>query len=311
MEVFMSKLLELNIEQVDDICDLGKALSSPIRIEILKLLYEESLIIGEIARKLNIPASSAAMHIKILEKANLIRVEEQPGTRGSTKLCNRKSDYVNICLLANNPAVTEVLSMEMPVGAFIDCKVVPTCGLLCDTGIIGMEDIESYFYHPDRIKAQMLWTSGGYVLYRFANTIPKNRVPKRLTLTLEICSEAPNWRIDWKSDITVWINDIECGTWTCPGDFGDRRGRLNPEFWAAGGSTQYGLLTTWELKKDGCYINENKISDTNIDDVSIMNKSYIDVKIGNKEDAKYIGGFNIFGKGFGDYNQDIVLSIEY
>ena len=249
--------------------------------------------------------------IKILEKANLIRMEEQPGTRGLAKLCNRKMDWVNISLLRKNHVVREIISMEMPVGAFTDCKVVPTCGLLCEEGIIGMEDIEANFFLPDRIKAQMFWTSRGYVQYRFANTIPKEGVPKRLRLTMEICSEAPNYREDWKSDITVWVNGLDCGTWTCPGDFGARRGRLNPEFWANSGSTQYGLLTTWEIQNDGSYVNNSRVGDVSIADLAIMNHSYVDIRIGNKEDAKYIGGFNIFGKGFGDFNQDIILSMEY
>ena len=174
----MSKYLELDMDNTEEICDLGKALSSPVRIEIIKLLYEQSLIIGEIARKLDIPASSAAMHIRILEKANLVRLEEQPGTRGSTKLCNRKSDYVNICLVVKNAAATEVFSMEMPVGAFIDCQVIPTCGLLSEDGLIGMEDKEANFYLPERVKAKMLWSSGGYVQYRFANSIPKGKKQK-------------------------------------------------------------------------------------------------------------------------------------
>jgi predicted transcriptional regulator len=307
----MAKFLELNMENVENICDVGKALSSPIRVEILKLLYDESLIIGEIARKLDIPASSAAMHLKILEKANLIRMEEQPGTRGSTKLCNRKSDYVNISLLRRNSAITEITSLEMPVGAFIDCKVIPTCGMVSNFGVIGMEDNEGLFYLPERTKAQLLWTSGGYVKYRFANTIPKNRSPKRLRLIMEICSEAPNYRENWKSDITVWINDTDCGTWTSPGDFGARRGRLNPLFWSNSGATQYGLLMIWEVREDGAYINERKVKDIRIDEIHIMKDTYIDIKIGNKEDAEYIGGFNIFGKGFGDFDQDIILSIEY
>ena len=309
--IIMAKYLNLDMENTEAIQDFGRAISSPIRIEILKLLYDESLIIGEIAKKLKIPASSAAMHLKILEKANLIRMEEQPGTRGSTKLCNRKSDYINISLLSTNTAVNEITSIEMPIGAFTDCYTVPTCGLVSDDGMIGMEDVESLFYLPERIKAKMFWTSAGYVKYRFANTISKNKTPKRLRLMMEICSEAPNYREDWKSDITVWINGIDCGTWTSPADFGARRGRLNPEFWANNGSTQYGLLMTWEVRKDGSYINESKASDFCLEDLQVMNNHYIDVKIGNKEDAKYVGGFNIFGKGFGDFNQDIILSMEY
>ncbi len=307
----MAKFLNLDMENTEAIYDVGKALSSPIRIEILKLLYDESLIIGEIAKKLSIPASSAAMHLKILEKANLIRMEEQPGTRGSTKLCNRKSDYINISLVGTNADVSEIASIEMPIGAFTDCCTVPTCGLVSDDGMIGMEDVEGLFYLPERINAKIFWTSAGYVRYRFPNTIPKNRTPKRLRLIMEICSEAPNYREDWKSDITVWINGVDCGTWTSPGDFGARRGRLNPEFWASNGSTQYGLLMTWEISNDGAYINESKVADMCIEDLQVMNNHYLDVKIGNKEDAEYIGGFNIFGKGFGDFNQDIILSMEY
>ena len=33
--------------------------------------------------------------------------------------------------------------------------------------------------------------------------------------------------------------------------------------------------------------------------------------IGNKEDAKYAGGFNLFGRTFGDYEQDILMELEY
>jgi len=35
------------------------------------------------------------------------------------------------------------------------------------------------------------------------------------------------------------------------------------------------------------------------------------VKIGIKEDAAHKGGINIFGDGFGDYPQDIVLKLSY
>ncbi len=307
----MAKLLNLDIDNPEALYDVGKALSSPIRVEILKLLYDESLIIGEIAKKLDIPASSAAMHLKILEKANLIRMEEQPGTRGSTKLCNRKSDYINIRLVNTNSEIKKNTSIEMPVGAFTDCKVFPTCGLVNEDGIIGAEDSEGMFYLPERVKAKLLWTSGGYVEYRFANILPKKSEPKRIRLSMEICSEAPNYREDWKSDITVWFNSVDCGTWTSPGDYGARRGRLNPEFWATRGTTQYGLLTTWEVVEDGTYINGIKVLEVGIQDLKIMDNHYIDVKIGNKEDAHYIGGFNLFGKGFGDFDQDIILSVEY
>ena len=35
------------------------------------------------------------------------------------------------------------------------------------------------------------------------------------------------------------------------------------------------------------------------------------LRIGNKPDAQYVGGFNIFGEKFGDYEQNILLSYVY
>lgn len=306
----MAKFLELDMEQEEELCNVGKALSSPIRIQILKLLYNKSLIIGEIAKQLNIPASSAAMHVKILEAAKLIRMEEQLGTRGGMKLCHRKPDYVNISLLSLNKNIRQIASQEMPIGAFTECEVTPTCGLTSADGAIGMEDAINSFYLPERIHAQMLWNSGGTITYKFANVVPKIARPNRLSLTMEICSEAPNYREDWKSDITVWINGVDCGTWRSPGDFGSRRGRLNPPQWPDG-STQYGLLTSWEVGPDNTRVNNVEAARITIGDLNIMNSESIEVKIGNKKDAEYVGGFNIFGKSFGDYEQDIILSIEY
>ena len=74
----MSKFKEYDVEEIDALCSLGRALSSPIRIEIMQLLYEEGMIIGDIAKKLDRPASSTAFHLKILEEAGLIRMEKQP-----------------------------------------------------------------------------------------------------------------------------------------------------------------------------------------------------------------------------------------
>ena len=36
----MAKVKDYDMEAMDELCDLGKALSSPIRLKILQLLYE-------------------------------------------------------------------------------------------------------------------------------------------------------------------------------------------------------------------------------------------------------------------------------
>ncbi len=305
----MAKYVELNSEDEERLCDVGKALSSPIRIQIIKELYKNSLNINEISECLKIPASSAALHVKVLEQAELIRTENQPGERGSMKLCSVKCDFITARLKPREKKPSLAHKISMPVGMFTDCDIYPTCGLATKTDFIGNEDIKEYFYMPERSEAQLLWSSAGYVEYTFPNDITDEIKISKISFTLEICSEAPNYREDWKSDLTVWINDVECGTWQCPGDFGERRGLLTP-LWIESGSTQYGLLTTWEVNESGSYVNGQKTKGAFLSELNLAASPTIRFRVGNKSNAKYIGGFNIFGKLCGDYPQDIIMTIE-
>ena len=306
----MAKIEEYDVTDVDILCKLGKALSSSIRIEMIRILSRETLNIGEIAKKTGIPASSAAFHLKMLEEAGLVRMEEQPGTRGNMKLCTTKLDRVSVKMFESTTDVSEVFTVELPVGAYSECCVTTTCGLGDRDGVIMNEDNLSEMYMPERLQANILWGSSGYVEYRFPNGVPAKREPHKISISMEICSEAPGHRDDWESDITLWINDVDCGTWNSPGDFGDRRGRLTPQKWPKGAS-QYGRQVIWEVGSDGSYINGVRIGEADIEQLGIMDNTFIAVRVGNKEDAVHVGGFNIYGKHFGDYNQDIVLTIEY
>ncbi|WP_408071709.1 ArsR/SmtB family transcription factor [Butyrivibrio sp. JL13D10] len=309
----MAKNVYLNLGKPDELTAVGRALSVPIRAQILSIIAKEQMSIADIARELKIPASSCASHIKALQEANLVRMEQIPGTRGSIKMCSRNVDRIDIRLVEPTENVDDVLRVEMPIGAYTDCHVYETCGLADENGLISMDDREENFYLPERINAKILWSSRGYVEYSFPNQIfslPFVAKLNRISISAEICSEAPGFNLDWKSDITLWINGIECGTWTCDGDYGERMGLNNPAYWPKG-RTQYGELTSWEVTGKGTYINQKRIGDLTIEELGIMNSHRITVRFGNKENAKHIGGFNIFGKEFGDYKQDIVMGLAY
>ena len=66
---------ELNLANEKELTALGKALSSETRIKILHVLGNGPLCVNEIAEILDIPASSAALNIRVLEDAGLIRTE--------------------------------------------------------------------------------------------------------------------------------------------------------------------------------------------------------------------------------------------
>jgi predicted transcriptional regulator len=148
------------------------------------------------------------------------------------------------------------------------------------------------------------------VEYKFPNNAlySENSALKRLELSMEMSSEVPGTDMKWLSDIGVWINDVKIGIWTSPGDFGDRRGKYTPPFWKLEGS-QYGILTTWELGAGGTFVNGKKVSSVGLADLRIQDHHSIKVRIGVDESVRHVGGLNIFGKGFGDHDQDIVLKL--
>ena len=287
-----------------------KALASDTRIQILDLLSDQLLNVSEIAEALDLPLSTANLHIKGLEEAGLLLTELKPATRGLQKVCARAYEIIVIQLPRSHSLNQNTAEYSMPVGAYVDCSVTPTCGLASETGIIGLFDDPASFYEATRVNAQLLWFHHGYVEYRFPNRLPPQTTLDSVNLSLEVCSEAPLHDEDWPSDITVWINNVEIGTWTSPADFGGQRGVLTPQWWDSWNS-QYGLIKVWQVSNDGSFVDGMRLSSVTLKDLQIPKHEYIAVRIGVKPDANHVGGINIFGSRFGNYPQDILLSFRY
>lgn len=291
---------------------LGKALSSPVRIDILNLVKLKPLSLQEISRILNLPLSSASMHVRCLEEARLLSVRSQPGRHGSMRVCT--CGFVSAHLDAYDTRIDaqdHTLRFDMPVGNYSDFQVVPTCGLAGMEGIIDSFDDPASFYSPERQKAQLIWFRHGFLEYRFPNRINPLLALRELSFSLELCSEAPGYDESWPSDITFFINGREIGTYTVQGDFGTRRGQLTPDVWPMG-RTQYGLMLFVSLRPDGGYINKKRVNpDVTLDTVDLHAEPYISFRIQVREDAQNCGGINIFGEKYGDYPQGITLRITH
>lgn len=302
----MGNILQLDLDDKEQVALLCKAFSSETRIDIVKLLCNKELNINEIAESLHVPPSTAAAHIKALEEAGVISTALQPGIRGSSKICSLKMEGFAIKTFTGTKEGVHVINM--PIGNYVDYKVEPTCGIVSEKSPIDEEDEPKCFYNPERTRAKLLWFQKGYIEYRFPNNILDNKEEKRLELSMELCSEDHEYNLDFPSDITVWMNGYDAGTWTCPSDFGGRRGKLNPDWWPDK-NTQYGILKTWILTEEGTYIDDILVNTRSIKDYNLSEEDYISVRIGIKEDAKHIGGVNLFGDRFGDYNQNICMKI--
>ena len=303
------KHMNLSLSEPAGLQKVAHALSNELRLKILSLLDERSMNVLELSQRLNMPISTVSNSITVLEEADLIRTERQSGVRGVSKLCSRKKDNITIQLAKTAKRELESFFYHMPIGAYSDFVVTPTCGLLSHERNIGENDNPATFYDPARFQAQLLWFQQGYVEYRFSSHALMEQEAQCLAIAFEACSEAPNYRKDWPSDITVSINGVELGTWCCPGDFGGRQGRCTPEWWLPS-STQYGLLKRWKVMADGCYLDDVRISDVTLEQLHLTDKPYIAVRIGVEPDAVHQGGINLFGERFGDHNQAIVMRLD-
>ncbi|HEY5471741.1 MAG TPA: helix-turn-helix domain-containing protein [Candidatus Limnocylindrales bacterium] len=289
---------------------LMRALANETRIAILRYLGDQIVPVNEIAHDLGLPQSTATMHVGLLEKAGLIQTELQPARRGLQKICGRRYDELVISLPVSGKAPAPAAVLSTAVGAYTDFHVEPSCGLASPTSIIGLLDDPQSFWEPGRIEAQLLWFRAGFVEYVFPNHVPAGVTITALQFSAELCSEAPLSDPDWPSDITVWVNRVALGSWTSPADFGEPRGLLNPAWWGDRDS-QYGLLKRWRVTEDGTTIDGVPLSDVRLSELGVRARQPIRLRIGVAAEAENVGGVNLFGRGFGNYPQDLELRLEY
>ena len=115
----MLQPVELSItKNAEQITQIAHALSSPARMEILKLLTYKNLTIKQIADEIKQPLNTTLNHINLLEQAGLLATQISYTSKGKSKTCYRMLDSVNILLF--DP------SMDLPQ-FFRSCRAVRPC----------------------------------------------------------------------------------------------------------------------------------------------------------------------------------------
>lgn len=302
----------LHIKSLEDGIDIFKALGSNVRIEIIRLLQENNgMNMNDLASHLNITNGALTGHIKKLEDCGLISTDTEPSGHGNQKICTVHLDKI---LIDVDPSPetqdSHIYHTELKVGHYSGYDISPTCGLASASAIIGSVDDPRYFAHPDRYSADILWFSKGFVEYTIPNFVPSTQKIDKLMVSAELGSEAPGFNNVWPSDISFFINDVCVGFWTSPGDFGDVKGLFNPDWWYSYWN-QYGLLKVLTINQEGSFIDGLRISNITLSDLSLESGAPIRLKFSVKEDAANVGGLTIYGKNFGNYNQDINVQISY
>lgn len=291
--------------------DVLRCLASEVRVRILELLTRGGpRNVNQVAQELGLPQSTVSSNMQVLVDAGLVQTRSQKARKGSQKICTASFSELLIAFNERSPDERDgAIDVAMPLGLYTRAEVSAPCGLCSVEGVIGLLDVPETFLDPDRMRAGLLWFTRGFVEYQFPNNAKLLETPlAALELVLELSSEVPGTSKDWPSDITVAINGQEIDTWTSPGDFGDRRGVYTPDWWKLAGS-QYGQLKRWRVTGAGTFRGDTRVSGRTIADLGLERHRSIRVRIGVRDDARHPGGINIFGRGFGNHDQDIVLRL--
>lgn len=285
-----------------------EALASDIRIQILELLHKNgSMNLGAISQALNLTNGNITKHINKLLKAKLITVKLNNIPHGIEKLCTLADEKILIDLFPEEH-FTHTYEFELDAGQYSGCDIKPTCGLASAKKLIGEYDEPRYFSSPERFSASILWFTSGWIEYRFPNPIKAGEKIKELQFSVEISSESPGAVENYLSDISFYVNDCYLATYCCPGEFKDRKGLISPKWWIPE-FAQYGKLKIISLDEKHSYIDGMIGSETVLEEVLKKDPSNFSFKICISENAKNVGGCNIFGKHFGDFNSGIKLKI--
>ncbi|MBD2867340.1 ArsR/SmtB family transcription factor [Paenibacillus arenilitoris] len=288
-----------------------EALASRPRLDILDWLAKRPMSVKEIAEALSFSSATVTVHVQKLEEAGLIVCSPAPGKHGRQKLCRLAADsFQGSIRTRSGSGYRDDLSCSIRVGHYTDYSVKPTCGLAMASSFIGQLDDPRYFSDTRRFDADVLWFAEGFVEYRIPNYLLPGQRLARIDISMELCSEAPGSNEIWPSDISFELGGAPLGVWTCPGDFGDKRGVLNPDWWPSRNKTQYGLLKIVSVTEEGTFIDGVKLSDTSARDVQPAFGQHLPLRISVLPDAGNVGGVTLFGRGFGNYDQNIEIAFQ-
>ncbi|KRK48423.1 ArsR family transcriptional regulator [Secundilactobacillus kimchicus JCM 15530] len=295
----------LQLDISENSLNVYKALANPVRLKMIQILSHDKLNVKDLANRVGLSNTITLRHLQILADADIITFEKQ----GHSKVSRLKVDNISVRFPERIYPSFDVYETDIPVGHYTAYSVEPSCGLAGKTAYIGKVDNPTYFMDPQRMEAGMIWYSKGFVEYQAPNYLQKNDHLEMLDLSMELGSEFPFSNNVWPSDITFYINDVEIGTWTSPGDFSDTRGKYTPA-WVPDNVNQYGIQKILRITDHGSYLDGQPFTNVSLGDLD-TSKTTFKIRFAIKPDAENSGGCTIFGKGFGNYDQDINLKLFY
>jgi predicted transcriptional regulator len=325
-----------------NVAHIVKALSNDFRLKMLEILDEDDSTIQTFMLRFKLSKTAVLTHLNVLEKAGFISSKMMRGSVGNQKLYHKTYDRL---IFNFSPGIYDVedepcYEIRTEVGNFFDFKIYPPCGLTTKEHIIQKWDDPSVFFDPARIEAKLLWCALGFVEYRIPLNIPFDEEGfSRIEIILEVSAQGglpshPQLRIpdsvdktklnESMSTLSFSINGIlvavhtvnEYSRVSSKGKLTGEKGKFTPGWWRG---SNYGELITIVIDDKGTSVNGIPSSTVTLANIfastfdtpnPIIKELRSDVnlafRIAVTQDAPAIGGFTLFGQGFGNYDQGII-----
>jgi len=200
-----------------------------------------------------------------------------------------------------------LVQASVPLGLYTSCSVTAPCGLRSVDGIIGLLDMPEAFFDPARVKAGLLWFAGGFLEYRFPYRAQQITAVEAVEFSMELSSDAPGTSPDWPSEISVAVNGVTIGALTLVAQ-GNQA--VQPRDGLARYGSGQGDLSNWRVTAAGTFVDGQRVSEVTVADLGLDANPSIRLRIEVSADARFPGGLNIFGRGFGQHDQEIVMRLE-
>ena len=72
-----------------------------------------------------------------------------------------------------------------------------------------------------------------------------------------------------------------------------------------------GMLKRFKINREGSFSDGKQVSSLPISALNLTRQPQIQMKVGVKSGARYQGGVNLYGRKFGNIEQDIVMRLWY
>ena len=302
----------LQINGLENGLEIFKCLGSEVRMQIVHLLSQNGeMNLNELASALELTNGALTSHVRMLEQCGIIQTVPSYTGRGLQKICSLKVDQMLMNVYPVREALTaKAYETSIRIGHYSDYAAGPSCGIACREKLIGTENDPRCFAYPERVDAEMIWLHDGYVEYRIPNQLPEGQRIDQITLSFEVGAADQGSESDTQSMLHFLLNGKEMGHWLSIKSMDADGGIYTPGWWQRR-ERRCGFLKMLVINRIGAFLDGVMMAETGNGYEFLDGSGEMHFRFEARSENGNNGGLALYGRGFGNYQQDIQVRVHY